>query len=268
VPRLESPFDLSGRTAVVTGAGAGIGAAIADVLARANAHVVVADIQPRLAEDTAQEINAAGYSAEALELDVRDRAAVDAAVGGISDRRGRLDIFVNNAGIIGDASPSAVSENELDSVMAVNFKGVVFGSQAAAKVMVEQGFGSIVNVTTGGVDKPMKDVAAYTGSKAAAHQYTRSLALELAPDGVRVNSLAAGWVETPMTRRRLKTAAGEPVDEQERQAFHAAQTARIPLGFTGDAYDQAYAVLYLVSDAARFVTGSVVRANGGSTMPW
>ncbi|MGM7775822.1 SDR family NAD(P)-dependent oxidoreductase [Arthrobacter sp. KNU-44] len=267
MPRLESPFDLSGRTAVVTGAGGGIGAAIADVLARANAHVVVVDIQSGLAKDTAEEIKAAGYSAEALELDVRDRAAVDAAVDGIKSRRGRLDVFVNNAGIIGDASPFTVSEDELDSVMAVNFKGVVFGSQAAARAMMEQGFGSIVNVTTGGVDKPMSNVAAYTGSKAAAHQYTRSLALELAPGGVRVNSLAAGWVETPMTRRHL-TAEGAAIDEQERDAFHATQASRIPLGFTGDAYDQAYAVLYLVSDAARFVTGSVIRPNGGSTMLW
>jgi len=267
LPRLESPFDLSGRTAVVTGAGGGIGAAIADVLARANAHVVVADIQPGLAKDTAEEIIGAGYSAEALELDVRDQTAVDAAVDRISARRGRLDIFVNNAGIIGDASPLTVPEKELDSVLAVNFKGVVFGSQAAARVMVEQGSGSIVNVTTGGVDKPMTDVAAYTSAKAAAHQYTRSLALELAPQGVRVNSLAAGWVETPMTQRRIKAADGQ-IDESAREAFHAAQAARIPLGFTGDAYDQAYAVLYLVSDAARYVTGSVIRPNGGSSMLW
>ena len=252
---------------MVTGAGGGIGAAIADVLATANAHVVVADVQPRLAEETAGKLIAAGYSAEALELDVRDQSAVDAAVDGIRNRRGRLDIFVNNAGIIGDGSPATVSEDELDSVMAVNFKGVVFGSQAAERVMLEQGFGSIVNVTTGGVDKPMSDVAAYTGSKAAAHQYTRSLALELAPGGVRVNSLAAGWVETPMTQRRIKAADGQ-IDDSAREAFHAAQAARIPLGFTGDAYDQAYAVLYLVSDAARYVTGSVIRPNGGSTMLW
>lgn len=260
-------FALTERVAIVTGAGNGIGAAIATVLAEAGAHVVVSDISADAAKATAQQISVNGFSAEPAVLDVQVQADVNQLVDDVTRERGRLDIFVNNAGIISDGTPLTVSAEELDRVHAVNFKGVVFGSQAAARTMIEQGFGSIVNITTAGIDGPTASVAAYTTAKAAAHQFTRSLALEIGSKGVRVNTVAPGWVETPMTKRHLGDDDGK-VEPEQVTAFRQKHATISPLGLVGDPVDPAYAVLYLVSDAARFVTGAVIRPNGGMTMLW
>lgn len=133
-------FDLSGRVAIVTGAARGLGAAMADALSDAGAHVVLTDVLDDLAATSATLV-AQGRSCESVRLDVADREAVFALVREVAARHGRLDVMVNNAGVIGDAPPSTVDEAELDRVMAVNFKGVVFGSQAAAEVMVPAGRG-------------------------------------------------------------------------------------------------------------------------------
>jgi 3-oxoacyl-[acyl-carrier protein] reductase len=260
-------FDLTGRTAIVTGAGNGIGAAIASTLAAAGAHVVVSDISAESAKTSAQAIIDSGFSAEAAELDVQVQTDVDALVDGVVRERGRLDIFVNNAGIITDGTPLTMTTEEIDRVHAVNFKGLVFGSQAAARVMIAQETGSIVNITTAGIDGPSASVAAYTTAKAAAHQFTRSLALEIGSTGVRVNAVAPGHVETPMTTRHISDARGS-VDTEARAEFREQRAKVSPLGLVGDPTDPAYAVLYLVSDAARFVTGAVMRPNGGMTMLW
>lgn len=262
MPLLDSPFSLTGRSAVVTGAGSGIGRGIAIVLASQGASVWVADVDSAGADATVADIRGRGWAAEAVSLDVTDAEASDVLAARIAAAHGSLDIWVNNAGITADGPPSAVDDAELLRVWNVNFLGVVHGSQAAARRMVDQERkGAIVNITTGGVDRAMDGVAAYTSSKAAAHQYSRSLALELGPKGVRVNTIAAGWVETGITRRHY----GDGVDrDQDLQA----KLERTPLGFIGDEFDQGYAVLYLVSDAARFVTGAVLRPNGGTSMQW
>jgi 3-oxoacyl-[acyl-carrier protein] reductase len=260
-------FRLSDRVAVITGAGGGIGAAIATVLARAGAHVVVTDINANLAEATAKQIVTEGFSATSAQLDVSVKSEVDGLVDAVVGDRRHLDIFVNNAGITAEGTPLTVTGEELDRIMAVNFKGLVYGSQAAARTMIQRGSGAIVNITTAGIDQPLASVAAYTSSKAAAHQYTRSLALEIAPKGVRVNAVAPGWVETPLTRRHLADENGD-VDPAQREQFRKEHAAFSPLGVVGEPIDQAYAVLYLVSDEARFVTGAVLRPNGGMTMLW
>lgn len=262
MPLLEQPFSLAGRSAVVTGAGRGIGRGVALVLASAGARVWATDVDEASTKETVEEIRRHGWTAESAALDVADAAHAVRVADAVADEAGSLDIWVNNAGIIGDAPPSQVADEELLRVWQVNFLGVTHGSQAAARHMVGQARGTIVNITTGGVDKPMDTVSAYTSSKAAAHQYTRSLALELAPEGVRVNAVAAGWVETGITRRHY---GGDTVD---REKTLQETVARTPLGFLGDEFDQAYAVLYLASDAARFVTGTVLRPNGGTVMPW
>jgi len=264
---IETAFDLTGRVAVVTGAGGGLGKGGASLLAEAGAHVVVVDWKADLAEQAAKEISAAGHSAEAATLDVSDRAAVDALLDRIVDERGRLDVMVNNAGIITDSTPLTVTEDELDRVMAVNFKGVVFGSQAAARHMIRAGRGSIINVTSGAVDNAFAFVAAYAAAKAAAHQFTRSLAMEVGPKGVRVNAIAPGWVDTPMNERHVRNDDGT-IDPDRKQAYVAGRRTMSPLGITGEPVDQAFAMLYLASDAARFMTGNVIRPNGGATMPW
>ena len=262
MPLLDSPFALTGRSAVVTGAGSGIGRGIALVLAQAGATVWVTDVNATGAEETVDDIRGHGWAGHALGLDVTDAAAPTSVASQVARAHGSLDIWVNNAGITADGTPSSVDDDELLRVWRVNFLGVVHGSQAAAHIMVgQERRGAIVNITTGGVDRAMDDVAGYTASKAAAHQYSRSLALELGPRGVRVNTVAAGWVESGITRRHFG-------DEEGKSQTLRAQRERTPLGFIGDEYDQGYAVLYLVSDAARFVTGAVMRPNGGTSMQW
>lgn len=262
MPLLENPFDLTGRSAVVTGSGSGIGRGIAMVLAEHGAKVWVADLNQDGAADTVAQIRERGGQAESVSLDVTAPEASRALAARIVDDHGTLDIWVNNAGITADGLPSNVDDAELRRIWDVNFLGVVHGAQAAAAVMAQQpGKGAIVNITTGGVDRAMDTVAAYTSSKAAAHQYSRSLALEIGKTGVRVNTVAAGWVETGITRRHYADGAAREADLQ-------AKLDRTPLGFIGDEFDQGYAVLYLVSDAARFVTGAVIRPNGGTSMQW
>jgi 3-oxoacyl-[acyl-carrier protein] reductase len=262
MPLLDNPFSLTGRSAVVTGSGSGIGRGIALVLAQAGATVWVADVNQDGAAATVAEITSRGGTAVAVTLDVTHPDASHALAAEVVNAHGTLDIWVNNAGITADGPPSTVDDDELRRIWDVNFLGVVHGSQAAVRVMADQERkGAIVNITTGGVDKAMDGIAAYTASKAAAHQYSRSLALEVGKHGVRVNTVAAGWVETGITRRHY----GEQVD---READLQAKVNRTPLGFIGDEFDQGYAVLYLVSDAARFVTGAVLRPNGGTSMQW
>lgn len=262
MPLLDNPFSLIGRSAVVTGAGSGIGRGIALVLASQGARVWVADVDQAGADATVADIRGRGWAAESATLDVSDPAASHTLADEVAGVHGSVDIWVNNAGITADGPPSTVDDEELLKIWKVNFLGVVHGSQAAARRMVDQERrGAIVNITTGGVDRAMDGIAAYTSSKAAAHQYSRSLALELGPVGVRVNTVAAGWVETGITRRHY-------ADGVDRERDLQAKIERTPLGFIGDEFDQGYAVLYLVSDAARFVTGAVLRPNGGTSMQW
>ncbi len=262
-----TPFDLSGRVAVVTGAARGIGYAVSAVLARAGAHVVLTDITTANLEQAARALADEGLAVEFAQLDVSHQSAVDELIDGVLANHGRLDVMVNNAAVIDDSTPLTVSEAELDRVHAVNFKGVVFGSQAAARAMLARGSGSIINVTSGVVDVATPGVTGYSTSKAAAAQYSRGLAMEIASRGVRVNTLAPGWTDTPMNERHVLQADGS-VDAERKAAYVAMRAATSPLGIAGDPLDQAYAVLYLASDASRFVTGTVMRANGGITMPW
>ena len=263
----DAPFDLSGRVAIVTGAARGIGLSAASVLGQAGASVVLTDIDRVALDAVAADLRTEGLICECVQLDVSDRLAVDRLVADVADRLGRLDIMVNNAAVIDDSTPLTVTEAELDRVHAVNFRGVVWGSQAAARVMVAAGSGSIINITSGVVDVALPMVTGYSTSKAAAAQYSRGLAMEVAASGVRVNTVAPGWTDTPMNERHVLRADGS-VDAERKAQYVAMRAASAPLGVAGVPIDQAYAVLYLASDAARFVTGMVMRANGGVTMPW
>jgi 3-oxoacyl-[acyl-carrier protein] reductase len=263
-PRVDAAFDLSGRVAIITGAARGIGRAGAAVLGDAGAHVVVADVLDAEAKQTVSELSAAGVSCEAGHLDVSDRAAVDAFVADVVARHGRLDVMVNNAAIITDSSPLDVTEEELDRVHAVNFKGVVFGSQAAARAMIPNRRGSIINVTSGAVDVAAPAVIAYSTAKAAAAQFSRSLAMEVGRHNVRVNTIAPGWVDTPMNERHAKRDDGS-IDEERKAQYVESRARMSALGIPGAPEDQAFAMLYLASDAARFVTGHVLVVDGGLT---
>jgi 3-oxoacyl-[acyl-carrier protein] reductase len=172
----------------------------------------------------------------------------------------------NIAGIITEAPVLELSEDEFDRMTAVNLKGVLFGCQAAGRAMAGAGRGAIVNMSSAVVDRPAAGFGAYATTKAGVAQLTKTLAVELGPRGVRVNAIAPGVIVTAMTERHYTRGDGT-IDEAGRAARLAALRAASPLDAVGAPEDIAYAVRYLLSDAARFVTGQVFRVNGGAMMP-
>ncbi|MEI8000821.1 MAG: glucose 1-dehydrogenase [Actinomycetes bacterium] len=263
---IQEAFDLTGTAAVVTGAGRGLGRAISARLAEAGAHVTCTDLDPATAADTAAMIVATGGQAVGRALDVTRAADVDAAVAEVVANRGRLDVMVNNAAIINDTTVLETTEADLDRIMTVNFKGVFFGCQAAGRQMVQQRSGSIINLASGAIDIPTPGLICYSAAKVAVAQLTRTLATELGPDLVRVNAIAPGWIDTPMNERHVLTADGA-VDPDRKRDYVAARSRLSVMGIPGEPDDIAFAALYLASPAAKFVTGIVMRPNGGSTMP-
>jgi 3-oxoacyl-[acyl-carrier protein] reductase len=264
---IRRAFDLSDRVAIVTGGAVGIGRATAALLAEAGARVVVADRDADAGRRTAEELGGAGERVGFHEVDVSRRRDVEALVDDTRRAHGRLDVMVNNAGIITDAPFLEITEEDLDRVHAVNFKGVFFGCQAAGRVMVEQRSGSIVNIASGAIDLPTPNLVPYATAKAAVAQLSRTVAVELAPYGVRVNAVAPGFVDTPMNERHATGPDGR-FDRERHAEMLAARAGLSPLGLVGEPRDIAWAVLYLASEAGRFMTGTVLRPNGGSTMPW
>jgi 3-oxoacyl-[acyl-carrier protein] reductase len=264
---ISEAFDLTGDVAIVTGAGRGLGRAISRRLAEAGATVVCADIVEPTAVETAALITDAGRQASAAALDVTRRADVDELVGKTVAEHGRLDVMVNNAAIIVDGAVLDTPEEELDRVLAVNFKGVFFGCQAAGRVMAEQGSGSIINMASGAIDMPTPNLVCYATAKAAVAQLSRTLAMELAPHQVRVNAIAPGWIDTPMNERHSMRPDGT-LDLAKQRAYIEQRSKLSPMGIPGEPDDIAFAALYLASPAAKFVTGIVMRPNGGATMPW
>ncbi|CAN7403490.1 SDR family NAD(P)-dependent oxidoreductase [Phenylobacterium sp. LjRoot219] len=260
---LSRDFSLEGRIAVVTGAASGIGRETARVLAQAGARVVVADLDAQgLAETVALVV---GGQAQARVTDMADRAAVDALADAVVAEFGRLDVWINAAGILKNTPILEVAEPDLDRLLAVNLKGVFFGCAAAGRVMRERG-GSIINVSSAGADTTPPGVSVYAMTKAAVNSLTRSAAKEFGPFQVRVNAVAPGWIDTPMVTYRFRTAAGE-IDAAAREAVVRQCAQASPMGRTGTPRDIALAMLYLASDASRFVTGQVLRPNGGAVMP-
>jgi 3-oxoacyl-[acyl-carrier protein] reductase len=254
-------FRLGGRVAVITGAGSGIGRATAQMLAGAGATVICADVDAAGAQATAAEVDG-----RSVRVDVSSKIEVDRLVGDTVDEHGRLDVLCNVAGIIHESSVADTAEADLDRVIAVNLKGVFFGCQAAAPIMIGQGSGSIVNMASGAIDIPAPNLVTYAMTKAAVAQLTRTLAVEVAPEGVRVNAIAPGFIVTKMTARHYTQDDGT-VDRSKEEAVHAIMRKRTPLGILGEPDDIAYAVLYLASDASRYVTGQILRPNGGVSMP-
>jgi 3-oxoacyl-[acyl-carrier protein] reductase len=197
---------------------------------------------------------------------VSRRDDVEALVRDTVAQHGRLDVIANIAGIIHQSAVVDTEETDFDRVLATNLKGVLFGCQSAARVMVEQGSGSIVNMASGAIDTPAPGLVCYAVAKAGVAQLTKTLAAEVGPAGVRVNAVAPGFVITGMTSRHFVRDDGS-VDEEARATVIAAMTERAPLGREGEPDDIAHAVLYLASDASSYMTGQVLRPNGGVAMP-
>jgi 3-oxoacyl-[acyl-carrier protein] reductase len=262
-PGPPAAFDVSGLVTIVTGAGSGIGRGAAIHLASAGAIVACADIDGEAARVTAEQAGGGSYP---VPTDVSRQASVEELVGGVIDRHGRVDAMCNIAGIITESPLLELSQAEFDQITAVNLKGVLFGCQAAGRAMAAAGRGAIVNMSSAVVDRPSANFGAYATTKAGVAQLTKTLAVELGPRGVRVNAIAPGVIVTAMTERHYTRADGT-IDTDARDARLTALRAVSPLGATGLPEDIAYAIRYLLSEAARFVTGQVLRVNGGAMMP-
>jgi len=243
-------FDLRGRVALVTGAGRGIGEACALALAEAGADLVLVSRSINELEAVAERAEASGRRIAIAPCDVT--SADDVRV--VANEAGRVDILVNSAGTNIPEPFLDVSEESFDALLAVNLKGTFLMSQAIARLMAARGDGSIVNISSqmGHVGGPNR--AAYCASKHGVEGLTKAMALDLAPQGVRVNSVAPTYIQTPMT-------SGFLADPK----FRADTVSRIPLGRVGSVDDVVGAVVYLASSAASLVTGASLLVDGGYT---
>lgn len=251
------------RVTIVTGAGSGIGRETALVLAAAGARVVATDVNEAGLQETATRGEDFAYPVQTIVLDVTDADAVERAVAGVVAEHGRLDILVNAAGILIMRDAVDVTPAELDTVMRVNLNGTFYACQSAARRMGEGG--RIINLASAIIDRPSPSRITYAMSKGAIVQLTRTFALELAPLGVRVNAIAPGWVETGIQAAQWTNPDGS-IDEVKRADYIALKTESSPLKTVGTTRDIALAVLNLASAAGRFISGQVVRVNGGSVM--
>ena len=243
---------LEGKVALITGAGSGFGLGIAETFAREGAKVVLVDINEAAARKAAEAI---GSSALGLAADVSKAADVNAAVEQTISAFGKLDIVVNNAGISHRNRPMLeVEEDEFDRVFAVNVKSIYLFARAAVPVMQAQGGGVFINVGSTAGLRPRPGLTWYNSTKGAVHTMTKSMAVELAPDRIRVCALAPVAGETPL----LATFMGEDTPEK-RAAFRAT----IPWGRLSKPQDIANAALFLCSDEAEMVTGAVLTVDGG-----
>ncbi|MEZ4702354.1 MAG: SDR family oxidoreductase [Rhodothermales bacterium] len=252
---IESPrFSLDDQVALVTGASKGIGWGLALALAGAGARVAVAARNGSALERLVEEIERAGGKGLAVPMDVRDVHAIASGVDRVVAEFGRLDILVNNAGLGFNHPAEEVSEADWDEMMAVNLKGLFFCCQAAGKVMLRQGAGRIVNLSSQAGLVGIRDHAVYCASKGGVNQLTRVLALEWGVRGVTVNAVAPTFIYTPGTAERL-----------DDPAYLEGVLARIPIRRVGSIDDVAGAVIYLASPAGALVNGVVLPVDGGWT---
>jgi 3-hydroxybutyrate dehydrogenase len=252
---------LEGRTAVVTGAGRGIGAAIAAALAREGAHVIVSARSRDAIEAVAAEIVADGGDAVALPCDVTDEAAVEALARGARAEAGRVQILVNNAGAASSAPLHALTLDEWNRLFAVNITGTFLCTRAFVPEMVAQGAGRVINVASVSGLVGARYVSAYTAAKHAVVGFTRAIGAEVARSGVTVNAVCPGYVDTPMTRHTIENIAektGRSRDEAERAVRAMAGHGRL---VTPD--EVADAVLWLAGDGAASVNGQAIVIDGG-----
>ncbi|MBI2131302.1 MAG: glucose 1-dehydrogenase [Candidatus Tectomicrobia bacterium] len=247
-------FDLIGKTALVTGGGTGLGRVMALALTEAGADVAVAARRRERLEAAAAEIRALGRSAAVIEFDLTNPADVTRVVAEAESTLGPLDILVNNSGVSGEGWAAELPLERWDQVMATNLRGAFLMCQAAGRGMIERKGGSIVNVASVAGMIGVRMLAAYSASKGGLIQLTRTLALEWARHGVRVNALAPGYFLTDLNREHFSTEAGERMVRNH-----------IPMGRLGQPPELAGAVVFLASGASSFMTGAVLTVDGGQS---
>lgn len=246
-------MDFTGKVALITGAASGMGAATAREFSAAGGQVVIVDRNGELAAQVAAEIKAG----PPLVGSVGDSAFCQEAVKTALDRHGRLDVLVNAAGIIVRADALNTSDEQWQRVLNVNVSGVFYMSRAAVAVMKQQGKGAIVNFGSIWGEVGATGVVAYCASKGAVHQITRAMALDHAKDGIRINAVCPGEVNTPM----LQSERSEPVTPELMERL----AASVPMGRLAEPVEIARVVLFLASDAASYMTGAMVNVDAGYT---
>jgi 3-oxoacyl-[acyl-carrier protein] reductase len=249
----HTPMQLANQVAIITGGARGIGREIALAFAREGADLALFDVNPEPLEATAGELRALGRSAEGLVVDVTDGKQVEDGVAKVLDKLGRIDILINNAGITKDGLLIRMDDAQWDRVLTVNLKGTFLCTRAVAKHMLKQRRGRIVSIASivGIIGNPGQ--ANYAASKAGVIGMTKAVAKELASRGITCNAIAPGFIKTEMT---------EALPEEARQRLLSA----IPMGTLGEPRDVAQAALFLVSEAARYITGHVLVVDGGLAM--
>jgi 3-oxoacyl-[acyl-carrier protein] reductase len=252
-------INLSGRVAIVSGAARGIGAAIAVELATAGAAVAVLDLDEADTEPTVTSIRAQGGQALGLGADVSDTVAVTGAVARTITEFGELHIVVNNAGVTRDNLLENLSDDDWDTVVRINLRGVFVLTRAARPHLVEAGYGRVINLSSASVSGTRAQ-ANYAAAKAGIIGFTKTVAHELGPYGTTVNAIAPGYVETAMTRAQAEQ-AGIPLEEKL-----ASIAARLPVRRTGQPEDIAAAAAFLASPRAGYITGQVLFVDGGWTL--
>lgn len=234
------------KIVIITGASSGLGRATAELMTAEGARVVMADISQEAGEAAAQEIGA-----DFVRTDVGNPAEVDALVSGTVARYGRLDVMCNNAGVHAAGTLLDTTNDDFERVVAVNFAGIFYGTRAAGRVMAEQGSGAIVNTASNGGYLPTEGMAVYCGTKAAVVAMSKACALELAPKGVRVNTISPGTMLSGMV----------PDVEGIVDVLDKLQ----PVGYAANPSQMATGILYLASDDANYVTGHDLIVDGGAT---
>ena len=251
-------FDLSGQVAVVTGAGRGLGKAIAKGLAHAGAKVVLCGRTLDIVETAAAEIRHTGQPARAMQADARDRDDVQRVIDGAVKSFGRLDIMVINHGIGRAHKPESIEPEQWDETIGINLTSAFNCAQLAGRQLIKQGEGgSIVFVSSSGSFLAFEGLTAYGAAKGGVDQLCRQLAIEWGPHGIRVNAVNPGHMSHPM--RSSEERRGDPADQ-------AAVEARTPLGRRGAPEEMAGPVIFLASDAASFVTGHILTVDGGHSV--
>ncbi|MCK4961644.1 MAG: glucose 1-dehydrogenase [Anaerolineales bacterium] len=250
---VRSLFDLNGKVAVVTGGGKGLGRAMALALAGAGADVVIAGKTQANNKRAADEVESIGRRSLAVEVEVRDPELVKRMAAAVTEKFGRLDILVNSAGFA-DVKPIAEFPLDLwEYIMDVNVKGTLLCSQEAAKVMLRQGYGKIINISSMQGFVGRAGDPAYAASKAAVNLMTKSMACEWAKKGICVNAIAPTWCWTDMTEPILSI-----------KAFYKQLQQRVPIGRAGNREDLFGIVIFLASDASNFINGTVIPVDGGA----
>jgi 3-oxoacyl-[acyl-carrier protein] reductase len=245
-------MNLSDKVALVTGSGRGIGKAIALKLSEAGANVVINDINDS-AESMAEQIRGTGKNSIACIANVSSAAEVNTMIDKIVDTYGRIDILINNAGITRDQLLLRMTDEDWDRVLDINLKSVFLCTRSAIKYMLKQRYGKIISISSVVGLIGNAGQANYAAAKAGILGFTRSIAREVAPRGITVNAIAPGFIDTEMTQRLT--------DEQKKELM-----TRIPLGYLGLPEDIANAVVFLASEAARYITGQVLSVDGGMRM--